>query len=740
MAADLNLTLNGTPVPVYLGENATLALAQASRAEAAADAAAASEAVALAAAGPNYADTAAGLAATSEGDTFAVEDDGIVTVYRHDSGPTATELRVLPTTAALASTDPGKGAEMVALNANQTVKARLLQTTFLTDEIASGVDAGPALNAILAKIGGSKGDLGFGQIHIPSGNWDVSETILSDHQGVQFVGDGRPVLTWTGEAAADAVFDIRDSSAAKLKNFALLGGGQVPDKAIYYNDTGSADAPQDSGTNEWLTLEDLTIGRRWTQNAETYTGVDNGFQYGLYVGGPNLVNNDQIFVERCAFHDCKTAGIHVASNQSIWGQYSNVTLNACGRGLDVRSNGTYVNICFNRNTIADLRIRDNTIHDIHGFNSENAKLLIEQSLNASININGGKVVLSSTTMTGDYWATFTQVKRVNFENWWVDPGTTTGKKIQFNASSTQHGQIRIRGCSLPDGDSRDGYELNATTGACGLLFDIEQGEFRAKGRLDGSQTYDPASMADGDSLLVSQVQAIAAGIIEGDPYLVSFSTDLDSVMLTGNCYDNNLLYVRFNNETGTTKDLAAGKIRWRKLQAHEIKGRGSATYDQPTLTTGNGATTTVSCPCALGDFVYWAYTTDDRLASKSAYVSGANTVAVRFQNQSGTTSNAGEGTLNVFVVREEAFDFMGATMADPASLADGAGEDILVPVPGARKGDHALAAFSLDLQGISHSVEICADDTARVRLQNETGGTVDLGAMQVRVGAFIALG
>src|SRR5690606_26774193 len=78
------------------------------------DAAAASEAVALAAAGPNYADTAAGLAATSEGDTFAVEDNGIVTVYRHDSGPTATELRVLPTTAALASTDPvNPGAAMV---------------------------------------------------------------------------------------------------------------------------------------------------------------------------------------------------------------------------------------------------------------------------------------------------------------------------------------------------------------------------------------------------------------------------------------------------------------------------------------------------------------------------------------------------------------------------------------------------------------------------------------------------
>src|SRR5690606_14700698 len=148
MAADLNLTLNGTPVPVYLGENTAAALIAASRAEAAADAAAASEAVALAAAGPNYADTAAGLAATSEGDTFAVEDDGIVTIYRHDSGPTATELRVLATTAALASTDDGKGADLIGkpkLDSNeidQTLAGHLENLKTVTAEAFGAVGDG----------------------------------------------------------------------------------------------------------------------------------------------------------------------------------------------------------------------------------------------------------------------------------------------------------------------------------------------------------------------------------------------------------------------------------------------------------------------------------------------------------------------------------------------------------------------------------------------------------------------
>ncbi len=122
MAADLNLTLNGTPVPVYLGENTTLA-------NNAAQQAAASEAVALAAAGPNYANTAAGLAATSEGDTFAVDNgDETITVYSHDAGPVATALRTFPKDilALLAATATGKGDALVG--AAKTFTNQYLQT------------------------------------------------------------------------------------------------------------------------------------------------------------------------------------------------------------------------------------------------------------------------------------------------------------------------------------------------------------------------------------------------------------------------------------------------------------------------------------------------------------------------------------------------------------------------------------------------------------------------------------
>ncbi len=62
--------------------------------------AAASASAAESLVGPVYASTAAGISATSDGDFFAVNDTGVVTVYLNSAG-TAVEQRTLATTAAL---------------------------------------------------------------------------------------------------------------------------------------------------------------------------------------------------------------------------------------------------------------------------------------------------------------------------------------------------------------------------------------------------------------------------------------------------------------------------------------------------------------------------------------------------------------------------------------------------------------------------------------------------------------
>jgi len=75
---------------------------------------------------------------------------------------------------------------------------------------------------------------------------------------------------------------------------------------------------------------------------------------------------------------------------------------------------------------------------------------------------------------------------------------------------------------------------------------------------------------------------------------------------------------------------------------------GSATYDPPSLADGAGATTTVTASGAeLGDYATASFSLDLQGITVSAYVSAANTVAVRFQNESGGVLDLASGTLRV---------------------------------------------------------------------------------------------
>lgn len=78
---------------------------------------------------------------------------------------------------------------------------------------------------------------------------------------------------------------------------------------------------------------------------------------------------------------------------------------------------------------------------------------------------------------------------------------------------------------------------------------------------------------------------------------------------------------------------------------------GSATYDPPSMATLTGATTTVTVTgAALGDMVIAvSFSLDLQGISVTAYVSAANTVAVRFFNGTAGTIDLASGTLRVRV-------------------------------------------------------------------------------------------
>lgn len=80
--------------------------------------------------------------------------------------------------------------------------------------------------------------------------------------------------------------------------------------------------------------------------------------------------------------------------------------------------------------------------------------------------------------------------------------------------------------------------------------------------------------------------------------------------------------------------------------------RGSATYNPPNLVDGDGATTTVTVTgAALGDFAEASFSLDLQGITLTAWVSAANTVSVRFQNETGGTIDLGSGTLRAKATR-----------------------------------------------------------------------------------------
>jgi len=73
-------------------------------------------------------------------------------------------------------------------------------------------------------------------------------------------------------------------------------------------------------------------------------------------------------------------------------------------------------------------------------------------------------------------------------------------------------------------------------------------------------------------------------------------------------------------------------------------------------------------------------------------------------------------------------DVHGLVSVDLDELADAAGSTLVVSI-GCTLGDFTLAACSLDLEDMTMTSYVQAANKGEIRLQNESGGAVDLGAI-----------
>jgi hypothetical protein len=101
----------------------------------------------------------------------------------------------------------------------------------------------------------------------------------------------------------------------------------------------------------------------------------------------------------------------------------------------------------------------------------------------------------------------------------------------------------------------------------------------------------------------------------------------------------------------TSVTVRAGNDQFRGLYTNTFLVR--ATLDADSLVDGAGDTETVTGPgVALGDMVLSASLAVDVAGLiVTAYVSAANTVSIRFQNETGGTVDLASATLRLVVVR-----------------------------------------------------------------------------------------
>jgi hypothetical protein len=89
---------------------------------------------------------------------------------------------------------------------------------------------------------------------------------------------------------------------------------------------------------------------------------------------------------------------------------------------------------------------------------------------------------------------------------------------------------------------------------------------------------------------------------------------------------------------------------WALVTARLLEG--SVVYDPPSLAAGDGVTTSVAVTgAALGDFARASFSLDLQEITLMARVSAADTVSVRFQNDTAGAIDLGSGTLRVRVER-----------------------------------------------------------------------------------------
>lgn len=160
---------------------------------------------------------------------------------------------------------------------------------------------------------------------------------------------------------------------------------------------------------------------------------------------------------------------------------------------------------------------------------------------------------------------------------------------------------------------------------------------------------------------------------------------------------------------------------WDEMDMSEAEHRieGVTTWAPGSLSPGQGVTSPsfTVMGASLGDYVVVSAPYDLQGIFAEAFVSASNTVKIRVQ-------------YDLSMLR-------GAFFFNPASLVDAAGETSgICTVTGAIIGDAVVLYPPYDLEDLIVTGYVQSADSVEVRVQNESGGVVDLGGATWNVGVI----
>ncbi len=196
--------------------------------------------------------------------------------------------------------------------------------------------------------------------------------------------------------------------------------------------------------------------------------------------------------------------------------------------------------------------------------------------------------------------------------------------------------------------------------------------------------------------------------VSGTKYVTNISTSVNTTVNSDSASAGTILYV------ASTSSFVVGN--------YYVVGQGTAREEIIQVdTVGTGLINT----CLPLTYTHTASDADSVKAMvyiNSAASASVTDAAVAFSSAIFSTF----GTINL----------QGSATWNPGSLNDGVGETSSgITVTGAALGDFVLVSAPYDLQGITCNGYVSATNTVTIRLQNETGGTIDLasGTWKVKV-------